>query len=176
MAVDYETHSEKDDEGHVIAESRLIGNDVTDVAAYWLNQSAKYFGETIIYTSPRNMTPGSYDYIIDLEGLNNAVLSGKPKFWICALRDPDDYTKIQGENYYDPLEDDTNEIIRQTIIDSENDDTGLPYLDINTMQADTFEEMIKRARDEQLQNYQGKAPKDNNTQIASIDEDLDFDF
>ena len=176
LAVDYETYSEKDDEGHVIAESRLIGNDVTDVAAYWLNQSAKYFGETIIYTSPRNMTPGSYDYIIDLDGLNNAVLSGKPKFWICALRDSDDYTKIQGENYYDPLADDINEIIRQTIIDSENDDTGLPYLDINTMQADTFEEMIKRARDEQLQNYQGKAPKDNNTQIASIDEDLDFDF
>ena len=82
----------------------------------------------------------------------------------------------QGENYYDPLEGETRELIRQTIIDSENDDTGLPYLDINTMQADTFEEMIKRARDEQLQNYQGKAPKDNNTQVAKLDEDLDFDF
>ena len=36
------------------------------------------------------------------------------------------------------------------------------------MQADTFEEMIKRARDEQLQNYQGKATKDNNTQIIEF--------
>lgn len=174
LIADFETLTIRDEDGNITAQSRLIGNDVTDVAAYWLNQSEKYFGKTMIYTAPRNMTEGGYDYIINLQRLNEKVHSGKPDFWIPAMRYSNDYTKIQGQNYLDPLEDDMNIKIIQTILDSNNKESGLPKVDINIATKESIREIIKKRWKEQMDQYLGIDSKSGKELTTTIEKDRDW--
>lgn len=174
LVADFETLTIRDEDGNITEQSRLIGNDVTDVAAYWLNQSEKYFGKTMIYTAPRNMTEGGYDYIINLQRLNEKVHSGKPDFWIPAMRYSNDYTKIQGQNYLDPLEDDMNIKIIQTILDSNNKESGLPKVDINIATKESIREIIKKRWKEQMDQYLGIDSKSGKELTTTIEKDRDW--
>ena len=130
----------------------------------------------MIYTAPRNMTDGGYDYIINLQRLNEKVHSGKPDFWIPAMRYSNDYTKIQGQNYLDPLEDDMNIKIIQTILDSNNKESGLPKVDISIAKKENIRELIERRRNEQMDQYLGIGSKSNEKLATTIKEDKDFNF
>ena len=174
LVADFETHVERDADGNVIAQSRLIGNDITDNAAYWLNQSEKYFGKTMIYIAPRNMTEGGYDYIINLERLNEKVHSGKPDFWIPAMRYSNDYTKIQGQKYLDPLENNMDIKIIQTILDSNNKESGLPKVDINIATKENIREIIEKRWKEQMDQYLGIDSKSDKKLATTIGKDRDW--
>lgn len=174
LVADFETHVERDADGNVIAQSRLIGNDITDIAAYWLNQSEKYFGKTMIYIAPRNMTEGGYDYIINLERLNEKVHSGKPDFWIPAMRYSNDYTKIQGQKYLDPLENNMDIKIIQTILDSNNKESGLPKVDINIATKENIREIIEKRWKEQMDQYLGIDSKSDKKLATTIGKDRDW--
>ena len=174
LIVDFETLTIRDEDGNIIAQSRLIGNDITDIAAYWLNQSEKYFGKTMIYTAPRNMTEGSYDFIINLQELNEKVHSGKPDFWIPAMRYSDDYTKIQGQNYLDPLKNDMNIKITQTILDSNNKYVGMPKLDIKKKKKENIRELIERKWKERMDRYLGIDSKSDKKLATTIKNDRDW--
>lgn len=176
LIVDFETLTIRDENGNITAQSRLIGNDITDIAAYWLNQSEKYFGKTMIYTAPINMTEGGYDYIINLKRLNEKVHSGKPDFWIPAMRYSNDYTKIQGQKYLNPLEDDMNIKIIQTILDSNNTDVGLPKIDISIAKKENIRKLIERRRKEQIDQYLGIGSKSNGKLATTIKEDKDLNL
>ena len=45
LTADFETHIEREN-GEIVAQSRLIGHDVTEVASYWANTAEKDFGIT----------------------------------------------------------------------------------------------------------------------------------
>ena len=168
LTADFETHIERKN-GEIVAQSRLIGHDVTEVASYWANTAEKDFGKIMIYTSARNMTPENYEYIINLQELNKQVLSGKPKFWIAGLRYPDDYTQIQGHEYLDPLRDDMALVMTQTILDSDNDNTGLPRTDIDIIKEEDFIELLKNRRKELIHDYTQTGSRGANEAVASIE-------
>ena len=168
LTADFETHIKRQN-GEIVEQSRLIGHDVTEVASYWANTAEKDFGKIMIYTSARNMTPGNYEYIINLQELNKQVLSGKPKFWIAGLRYPDDYTQIQGHEYLDPLRDDMALVMTQTILDSDNDNTGLPRTDIDIIKEKDFIELLKNRRKELIHDYTQTGSRGANEAVASIE-------
>ena len=152
LTADFETHIEREN-GEIVAQSRLIGHDVTEVASYWANTAEKDFGKIMFYTSARNMTPGNYEYIINLQELNKQVLSGRPKFWIAGLRYPHDYTQIQGHEYLDSLRDDMDIVMTQTILDSDNVNTGLLSTDIDTIKEEYFIQLLNDRRSELIHDY-----------------------
>ena len=153
LTADFETHIKRDEDGNIIEQSRLIGHDITEVAAYWANEAEPYFGKIMIYTAARNMTPSNYEYIINLHELNKKILSGKPKFWIPGLRFPKDYTSIQGHEYLDPLKKDMDIVMIQTILDSNNKGTGLPRTDIDIVKEEDFIQLLKDRRSELIHDY-----------------------
>lgn len=176
LVADFETHIERDVDGNIVAKSRLIGNDITDIAAYWLNQSEKYFGKTMIYTSPRNMTEGEYEYIINLERLKEKVNSGEPDFWIPAMRYSNDYTKIQGQNYLDQLKNNMAIKIIQTILDSNNEESGLPKVDINIATKESIRKIIEKRWEEQMNGYLGIDSKSDKKLATTMENDRDWNL
>ena len=128
----------------------------------------------MIYIAPRNMTEGGYDYIINLERLNEKVHSGKPDFWIPAMRYSNDYTKIQGQKYLDPLENNMDIKIIQTILDSNNKESGLPKVDINIATKENIREIIEKRWKEQMDQYLGIDSKSDKKLATTIGKDRDW--
>ncbi|MBR3134902.1 MAG: hypothetical protein IKG56_05530 [Clostridia bacterium] len=124
--------------------SRLCGRDVTDVAAEWANKAEEVTGKKVLlYTGGRDVS--GPEKILDISRFNAQLRSGPTRIWTPGPRKPDGSQVYQAnQNHINNIVNEGGDIaIIQSILDQSNPQVGFPSSDIDIMDKDVFEQMMR---------------------------------
>ncbi len=124
--------------------SRLSGKDVTDIAAHWINTAEEELGRSILlYTGGRDAA--GPEKIVDIKRLNSQLNNGPARIWTTGPRTPDGRSVGPiSQSYINTIVAEGGDIVMiQAILDQTNPEVGLPKTDVDIMDSDVFEEMLR---------------------------------